>query len=176
MSGSTRFPSSRFHAAGVIVASLLTLTNVVGAAEMPTRKAGLWEIKIQPPGGQIPAQTMQQCTDETTDKDMTTSSSPMAKEACATQNIQKTATGMVIDSTCTISGVTSTTHIEVTGDFNSAYSMKITPAGAKASTTMDAKWLGPCRPDQKAGDMIMPGGIKINIKDMQKLQGMMPRK
>ena len=41
---------------------------------------------------------------------------------------------------------------------------------------MKAKWLGACHPDQKAGDMIMPGGIKINIKDMQQLQGMLPKK
>ena len=33
--------------------------------EMPTRKAGLWEIKMQP--APLPEMTMQHCTDETTD-------------------------------------------------------------------------------------------------------------
>jgi hypothetical protein len=43
------------------------------------------------------------------------------------------------------------------------------PAGA---TTMGiaAKWLGPCKADQKPGDMIMAGGRKLNIRDMLKLQ------
>jgi hypothetical protein len=108
--------------------------------------------------------------------------SPMAKEICAQQNMQKTPTGMVIDSTCNIAGIASTSHTEINGDFNSAYTVSVKsthPAiggGAPKETnmTMDAKWLGACKPDQKPGDMIMPGGIKINIKDMQALRSMIP--
>ena len=29
--------------------------------------------------------------------------------------------------------------------------------------------------DQKAGDIMMPGGMKMNIKDMQKLKDLMPK-
>ena len=42
------------------------------------------------------------------------------------------------------------------------------------TTTIEAKWLGACKPDQKPGDIMMPGGMKMNIKDMEKLKGMMP--
>jgi hypothetical protein len=31
---------------------------------------------------------------------------------------------------------------------------------------MEAKWLGPCREGQKPGDIIMPGGIKLNIRTL----------
>lgn len=151
--------------------------------EMPNCKPGLWDIKINA-GGQLPAQTVQQCTDASTDKDMSTSFGPMAKEMCSKQDMQKTATGMVIDATCNVGGMTSVSHTEVTGDFNSAYTMKVTsktsgaPAGmpAELTTMIEAKWVGACKSDQKAGDMIMPGGIKINIKDMQTLKGMMPKR
>jgi hypothetical protein len=34
--------------------------------------------------------------------------------------------------------------------------------------TMTATWLGPCAADQRPGDMIMPGGMKMNILDIQK--------
>jgi len=143
--------------------------------EMPNRKPGLWEIKVNA-GAQMPAMTMQQCTDATTDKDMATSFSPMAKEM--------TATGLVIESTCNVGGMTSTSHTEITGDFNSAYTVKVSsknagaPAGvpAESATVMEAKWLGACKSDQKAGDIVMPGGMKINIKDMQALKGMLPKK
>jgi hypothetical protein len=72
----------------------------------------------------------------------------------------------------------------VTGDFNSAYSVKVTshsdnaPAGAPrdADMTLQAKWLGACAADQKPGDIVMPGGFKMNITDMEKLKGMMPAK
>lgn len=166
---------------GVTAIGLLTLSGIAVAdpVEMPTRKPGLWEIKVNA-GAQIPAMTMQQCTDATTDKDMATSFGPMAKEMCAKQDMQKTATGMVIDSTCTVGGMTSVTHTDINGDFNSAYTMKVStksdgkPPGMppESTTTMEAKWLGACKADQKAGDIVMPGGVKINVKDMQAMKGM----
>ena len=44
-----------------------------------------------------------------------------------------------------------------------------------STTTIEAKWLGACKPDQKAGDIVMPGGVKMNVKDMEKLKALMPK-
>jgi uncharacterized protein DUF3617 len=165
---------------------LLALSPVNGAVavELPVRKAGLWEMKVLSTGAPVPEMTMQQCTDETTDKDMSTAMSPMAKEMCSKQDIQKTAAGYVTDSVCGIAGMTIKSHAEITGDFNSAYTVKSTsrseggPAGGGRdnTTTIEAKWLGACKSDQKPGDTMMPGGMKMNIKDMEKLKSMMPKK
>jgi Protein of unknown function (DUF3617) len=157
--------------------------SAAGAVELPVRKAGLWEMKVLRAGATAPEMTMQQCTDQTTDKDMSTAFSPMAKEMCSKQDIQKTATGYVTDSVCGIAGVSIASRAEITGDFNSAYTVKSTsrseggPAGVPrdSTTTIEAKWLGACKADQKPGDMMMPGGMKMNIKDMEKLKGMMPK-
>ena len=43
------------------------------------------------------------------------------------------------------------------------------------TTTIEAKWLGACKADQKAGDIVMPGGMKMNIMDLEKLKAMMPK-
>jgi hypothetical protein len=163
---------------------LLALLPVNGAVavELPVRKAGLWEMKVLS-GSSVPEMTMQQCTDETTDKDMSTAMSPMAKEICSKQDIQKTATGYVTDSVCGIAGMSIKSHAEIAGDFNSAYTVKSRshseggPAGAArdSTTTIEAKWLGACKADQKAGDIMMPGGMKMNIKDMEKLKAMIPK-
>jgi Protein of unknown function (DUF3617) len=154
-----------------------------GATEMPVRKAGLWEMKMLRTGSPAPDMTMQHCTDETTDKEMSTTFSPMAKEVCSKNDIQKTATGYVADSLCSIGGMSMTSHSETTGDFNSAYTVKTTtqsqggPAGVPrdSTTTIEAKWLGACKPGQKPGDIIMPGGIKMNVKDMEKLKALIPK-
>ncbi|MGH6709161.1 MAG: DUF3617 domain-containing protein [Bradyrhizobium sp.] len=164
--------------------SALLSVNHAGAVDLPVRKAGLWEMKVLHTGSPAPEMTMQQCTDETTDKDMSTSFSPMAKDMCSKQDIQKTATGYVTDSVCGIAGVSIKSRAEVIGDFNSAYTVKSTsqteggPAGAArdSTTTIQAKWLGACKPDQKPGDIIMPGGMKMNIKDMQKLKDLIPKR
>jgi Protein of unknown function (DUF3617) len=153
------------------------------AVELPVRKAGLWEMKVLRAGSPAPDMTMQHCTDESTDKQMSTAFSPMTKELCSKQDIQKTAAGYVTDSVCSVMGMSMTSHSEVTGDFNSAYTVKSTshsergPNGAPrdSTTVIEAKWLGACKPDQKPGDIVMPGGVKMNIKDMEKLQGMIPK-
>ena len=125
---------------------------------------------------------MQHCTDETTDKDLNSMVSPMAKQICSKQDVQKTAAGYVSDSVCSVGGMSVTSHAEIVGDFSSAYTVKSTshseggPAGVRDSTsTVEARWLGACKPDQKPGDIVMPGGMKMNIKDMEKLRGLLPK-
>jgi hypothetical protein len=181
--GSTRM--RRLLLVSCSAAGLLALLPVSGAVavELPVRKAGLWEMKVLSTGAPVPEMTMQQCTDETTDKDMSTAFSPMAKEMCSKQDIQKTSAGYVTDSVCGIAGMTIKSHAEITGDFNSAYTVKSTShseggsagGGRDNTTTIEAKWLGACKGDQKAGDIVMPGGMKMNIKDMEKLKALIPK-
>ena len=157
--------------------------NKAGAVDLPVRKAGLWEMKVLRTGSAAPDMTMQHCTDATTDKEMSTAFSPSGKDVCSKQDIQKTATGYVSDTVCGVAGMTITSHAEITGDFNSAYTVKSTshsergPGAAPrdSSTTIEAKWLGACKPDQKAGDIVMPGGVKMNVKDMEKLKALIPK-
>jgi hypothetical protein len=152
------------------------------ADDLPVRKAGLWEMKIVKTGSAIPDMTMQHCTDETTDKDMSNTVSPMAKSVCSKQDVQKTATGYVTDSVCTVGGVSMTSHSEISGDFNTAYTIKTTAHVQRSDkpldtvTSIEAKWLGACKPDQKPGDIVMPGGFKLNVKDAEKLKGLLPTK
>jgi hypothetical protein len=167
------------------LATCLTLLPALdaGAVEMPTRKAGLWEMKVLRTGSPAPEMTMQHCTDESTDKEMSSTFSPMAKEMCSKQDIQKTATGYVSDSVCKVGGMSITSHSDINGDFNSGYTVKSTShnEGGSANmprdstTTIEAKWLGACKADQKPGDIVMPGGMKMNVKDMEKLKSLMPK-
>ena len=165
---------------GSILAAL-ALAGAASAAELPIRKAGLWEMKMVRAGSSSDM-TMQHCTDATTDKQMSTSFTP-GKETCSRQDVEKTATGYVSDTVCSVAGMKISSHAEITGDFNSAYTVKSTshseggPSGVPRDTTMtiEAKWLGPCKPDQKPGDIVMPGGLKMNILDLEKLKGLLPK-
>jgi hypothetical protein len=170
----------------ILTGCALTVLSAHGAlaVELPTRKAGLWEMKVVKTGSPIPDMTMQHCTDETTDKDMNNSVSPLASQICSKQDLQKTATGFVSDSVCSVGGMSITSHSEIVGDFNSAYtvtSSSHTDRGASGpprdtTTKIEAKWLGACKPDQKPGDIVMPGGFKLNVKDAAKLKALLPQK
>jgi hypothetical protein len=156
--------------------------NVAAAVELPVRKAGLWEMKVLRTGSVAPDMTMQHCTDATTDKDMINAVSPLAKQICSKQEVQKTATGYVTDAVCSVAGVSMTSHSEISGDFNAAYSVttvshldKGPDALRDTTTTIEAKYLGDCKPGQKPGDIIMPGGgFKLNVKDVDKLKNLLP--
>jgi hypothetical protein len=162
---------------GYMVAGLCFTIVSASAAEMPTRKPGLWEVKMTFSNRQGP--TLQQCTDATTDEMM--HAGPGVAQQCSKRDIQTSGNTMTVDSICTINGKTSATHMVVVGSFDSAYTMTVAikdaggapPAAgetAQPAVTMEAKWLGPCKADQKPGDMIMPGGMKMNVRDLQNMR------
>ena len=71
-----------------------------------------------------------------------------------------------------------TSHVVITGDFQSAYQMTISGevsglnSPQKIVTTQKAKWLSDaCPTGVTAGDLQMPGGITINARDMIKSLG-----
>jgi hypothetical protein len=141
------------------------------AAELPSRKAGLWEITTDA-GSQ--AMKIQQCIDAATDHAMQARGGAAPQGDCSKRDVQKSGNTTTIDSVCTFGGKTRTSHIVITGSFDSEYSMTVTgqtegqPAGR--TVTLSAKWLGPCAADQRPGDMIMPNGMKMNIQNMQNMQ------
>jgi hypothetical protein len=65
--------------AGLLLAALCSVAAL--AVDLPTRKAGPWEIKMARSGGALPDMTMQHCTDAATDKQMTSTLSAPAAAA-----------------------------------------------------------------------------------------------
>jgi hypothetical protein len=115
------------------------------AEDLPTRKAGLWEITT---GMGDRSVKMQQCVDAATDHAMQTRAGTAPHGDCSKHDVQKSGTTTTIDAVCTIAGKTRTSHIVIAGSFDSAYTLTVTgqtegqPAGPPA--TLTAKWLGPC--------------------------------
>lgn len=150
--------------------------------QLPLRKAGLWDIKVDHEGAKMPGVTVQQCTSETVDREFTSEFAPSAKQNCSKTDIQKTAAGYVMDSVCMMAGATVTSHAVTSGDFNSAYTVTVTSRseGGRLGTrdskiTIAAKWSGDCKEGQKPGDVVMPGGFKMNMRDLEKFKSMAPK-
>jgi hypothetical protein len=155
--------------------AVLVLAGVppVLAAELPSRKAGLWEVSTSFESRNGAGITVRQCIDASTDEMMQSSAGPLARAACSRRDVQKVGDTVTIDSTCTLAGKTATSRAVITGSFDNAYTMTVTSRsdalpGGKMAMTVVGKWLGPCEADQKPGDLIMGNGVKMNIPDMQK--------
>jgi hypothetical protein len=147
------------------------------AADLPARKPGLWQLKLAlEEFSTLPPQLAEHCIDAATDKLMDVTGSNMQQAACSKPDVQKVGSTFVVDSVCKMGPFAMSSHAVISGDLNSAYTVKVTSkqmgepvAGipASSSMTIDAKWVGACKADQKPGDMIM-GGRKVNVRDMQK--------
>jgi hypothetical protein len=159
----------------IAAASIMVLICTVPApaAELPSRKPGLWQVKTSIGSSNGLAGVIQQCIDATTDQMMQSSAGPFAPAVCPGRDVQQSENSITIDSTCAIGGKPATAHAVVAGSFDSAYTMTVTSQGpdipdGKMIMTIAAKWLGPCAADQKPGDMIMSNGMKINVPEIEK--------
>jgi hypothetical protein len=159
----------------VRAAALLVLAGSLPAwaDDMPARKPGLWEVQTTfASGGRI--LTVRQCIDAETDRMMMSSTGPLAQAACPRQDVKRSGDTVTIDSTCSaLVGKTATTHAVITGSLDSAYTMTVAAQGdavpkGRMDMTVTGKWLGPCAADQKPGDMVINGHLKLNILQMQK--------
>lgn len=150
----------------------LLLTGTATAADAPKRKSGLWEVKTQMTGmpGQGP---MQMCIDQANDNVMIERNDPRSKADCPVMEVRPGAGKMTVHSVCRHDGTTATTDAVITGDFENSYRSDMVTRfnppqnGMKEmKMTQEARWLGPCKPGQKPGDIIMPGVGKMNMQDM----------
>jgi Protein of unknown function (DUF3617) len=142
--------------------------TAASAAELPSRRAGLWSMSMKTPDGRTVS--MQQCVDAKTDAALQSMGGGLAQRACSKRAIQRSGDTITIDSVCAIAGRTQTGHTVITGNFNAGYTMVLTIQAERMptrTTTMAAKWMGPCAAGQKPGDVIMANGRTINILQMQ---------
>jgi hypothetical protein len=143
------------------------------AIDYPARKPGLWEMQTgDGAGSKASPQTIQQCIDAATDKMLREMGQGMGKDMCAKQDMRMEGGKMVIDSVCKIGQTTATSQAVMTGDFSTGYRLESKSTyspplmgRAGATTIVEARWVGPCKPDQKPGDMVM-NGMKMNVHDM----------
>jgi hypothetical protein len=140
-----------------------------GPAEMPKRKAGLWEQSVH--SGQM-NQTTRICLDAATEAKLGIEGTPKGPNPCAQSAVTRTPGGWEFSSTCDMAEMgRMTTHGVASGDFGSSYRVDVdsTTTGAQAPEmngehkfSIEAKWLGPCPAGMAGGDMELANGMRIN--------------
>lgn len=139
------------------------------SSDLPKRKPGLWEINTRMEG--MPTiGAMQQCIDGKTD-DLMQQRAEREKHKCSVLDVKTEGNRASVHSVCKVQGSTATTDATFVGTFDSAYkgdmSTRFSPplhGVSESKASLDARWIGPCKPGQKPGDMTMPtiGGVDIN--------------
>jgi hypothetical protein len=164
-----------------IVATLAVPATFAAAdsIDIPARKAGMWHIKMAMGPG-LPERTAKLCLDGTTDKAMMEAGLSLTKGMCEKQEMTRDGGAIVIDSVCKFGPMKSTSHIVIDGDFQSEYKIHITgaieggPKGmpGKTDLTQTVRWISAdCSDGLKPGEMMMPGGLKIDATKLMKSIG-----
>jgi hypothetical protein len=163
----------------LICLAAVSLTGGALAADTPKRKSGLWEINSRMDG--MPSMgAIQQCIDQNTD-DLMQQRAKNQKSDCSVMDIKPQGNKVIIHSVCKFEGTTATSDGEFVGAFDLAYKGSINTrysppmhGMSESRMSLDAKWLGPCKPGQKPGDVIMPnmGNMGAMMSD-PKIQEMM---
>ncbi|MFX8385602.1 DUF3617 family protein, partial [Acinetobacter baumannii] len=88
----------------------------------------------------------------------------MTKEMCSKTDISTQGSNLVVDSVCKFGESKVSSHAVMVGDYKLGYTMTSQSTYSppmmgmtESITKVDAKWMGPCLPGQKPGDVIMKG-------------------
>ena len=173
-----RTATTSLYLLGAAVALATALPAAADDLNIPPRKAGQWEVTMSLGKGR-PEMKSQMCLDETTDKEMMAAGLSMSKDMCPTQKISHDGDNIVIDSVCDFGAMKSTSHIVISGDMQSDYTVHITgnieggPKGmpGKTDMTQTVHWVGADCAGMKPGEMMMPGGLKIDATKLMKSMG-----
>lgn len=171
-------------ATATLCALFLTCAGASAAEELPKRRPGLWQLENSMRGNPSPIGPIEMCVDGETDDIMRQRAGDVA-QACEKMSWTKDGDKLIVKSICRFGQTKATTEATFSGSFESNYNadLHITYAPpihgmAAADMTMAAKWLGPCKPGQKGGDIIAPGlgaasapgGKTFNMQDVLKMR------
>ena len=172
-------PTTARHLPSLLIIGLtLAVAATTQAADLPKRKPGLWEVNMRMDGAPSMG-PMQQCIDQNTDNLMQQKAKD-SKPDCSVMDVKTAGNKVTIRSVCKMEGSTVTSDGVFEGAFDSGYrgtmKSRYNPplhGMSESNMTQEARWLGPCKPGQKPGDVIMPNmgmgpGGTVNINDMMK--------
>jgi len=154
--------------------ALLAVASTTPAQEFPKLKPGLWEVNMTTGKREAPRLTTM-CLDDSVQREMYTMSTGMMAGMCSKHEIKVAGNKVTTIANCdlgitkmqsqammTLSGNTSY-HTEARATFDPPLN------GAKESTSIiDGKHVGACKPGQQPGDMTLPGGQTVNVRQLMR--------
>jgi hypothetical protein len=119
-------------------------------------------------GGMAPMGGFKQCMDGQISMETLMKMTGETETNCKMGHMSAEGHGVIVGDFNTMVRVESKTRISMAG-------MPTALATQEQSMVMEVRWVGPCEPGQKPGDTIMPDGRVVNMKDVQRMHGAMPK-
>jgi hypothetical protein len=163
------------------LALVFSLAAVVACAQdFPKLKAGLWEVSMAA-GSANPQSTPKittMCLDDSVQQEMYKMSTGMMSGMCSKHDIKVAGNKVTTIADCNLGATMMQSRSVMTLAGNTAYRTEAHATfdppmnGMKeSSTVIDGKHVGACKPGQQPGDMTLPTGQTINIRQMMGRKG-----
>ncbi len=160
----------------IVIAVLFAVAATARAAadDFPKLKPGLWETTTSTTRGSAGApRASTLCLDDSVQKEMYKVSMGMMSNMCSKYDLKHVGDKMTSDMVCDLGGTKMQSRSVMTFAGNTAYRTEAHSTfdppmgGMKESTTIiEGRYVGPCKPGQRPGDMTLPNGTKMNIRQM----------
>ena len=171
---------SRLAAIALLAATVLVVTDLrAGELDLPLRKAGLWELQTQTDEGRgSREQLLTMCVGEEMERKTVSASRAESRSNCEMYEVKKTAGATTVDATCTVDMRQTTTHTELAGDFQTAFSVKVEsktagfapraqggqPVNVQRKIVQNGKYLGESCGDLSAGEAKAADGRTVIVR------------
>ena len=158
----------------LVTAALLLATCLPAAAQdFPKLKPGLWEMSTTSSRRAGDAARTTVCLDNSIQQDMIKMSSGMMAGMCSKSDFKGSGNKFTGDAVCNLGGSTMKSHSVMTLTGNTAYRTEAhatfdPPLAGQAvtDTVIEGRYVGACKPGQQPGDMTLPTGQTLNIRNM----------
>ena len=154
--------------------ALLAAAAAAGAEDFPKLKSGLWEMTTTSSRahGQ-PGRTTALCLDATVQQDMYRMSMGMMSGMCSRHDFKFSGSKVTTEATCDVGGTKMQSKTVMTLSGDTAYRTEAHATfdppmmgNRESDTVIEGRHVGACKPGQKPGDMTLPGGQTVNIRQM----------
>jgi hypothetical protein len=160
--------------AAALLAVALAASPALAATEFPTLKSGQWEMTTTSSAAPANTRKTMVCLDASTQKQMLEMSQGMQKEMCTKMEMRRDGAKYITDAECRLGDSVVRSHGVMTMLSDTAYRTEasatfdppINKDLKESKTTVEGKFLGPCRDGMQPGDMLMPNGQKINLNKL----------
>jgi hypothetical protein len=159
--------------AATLCGALCLGATPASAIDLPTMKPGLWETSMTREGMQQKMTGTKMCMDAATQKEIMDAGMGAMKSMCTKNDIRREGNRVYTNAECKfgesaakVSSVTTFTgdtayHTETKSSYDPP--MKGMPTGNSA---VDGRWTGACPAGMQPGDVVLPDGRKVNMRNM----------
>ena len=152
------------------IASLLT--TPAAAQDYPKLKSGLWEMERSSDRGTRASNRMTMCLDDSVQKQMFDMGAGAMQGMCSKHDFKLSGNRGTADFVCDIAGSRMHSKSTMVLDGNVGYRTEIRTTydppfmgQTESFTVLTARHVGACKPGQRPGDMVMPNGQTLNMRD-----------